>query len=52
MSADEYESAKITFLNDLSSVNISDIEQKTRGQNSNPEWYRENDHFDLRLINL
>jgi hypothetical protein len=45
MSADEYENTKITFLSDFSNVNISDIEQKTRGQN---------DHFDLRLrlVNL
>jgi hypothetical protein len=41
MSTDKYENAKIKFLNEVSSVNISDIEQKTRGQNSNPEWYRE-----------
>jgi hypothetical protein len=41
MSTDKYENAKIKCLNEVSSVNISDIEQKTRGQNSNPEWYRE-----------
>jgi hypothetical protein len=40
MSTDEYENAKIKFLNNFSSVNISDIEQKTRGKNSNSEWYR------------
>jgi hypothetical protein len=40
MSTDEYENAKIKFFNNFSSVNISDIEQKTRGKNSNSEWYR------------
>jgi hypothetical protein len=47
MSTDKYENAKIKFLNEVSSVNISDIEQKTRGQNSNPEWYLYHSGFEF-----
>jgi hypothetical protein len=41
MSTDEYENANVRFLNDFSSVNISD-----------PEWYRERPFRHLQLVNL